>query len=219
MLNAIFSLGTSIIGLARKEIFINEVTTFPPFIRFNDVQLEYRYFGLKAIEQKCDSIESKLLQFEHVLIDSDLITFNAEIRQNNHSQFNNHSELLVYIRTRLLPICDYSRGYKFDINFKSDENSVPIVIESLLQMRTIMRCSKVQIVILCVGKFQLPVEEISNWLEQLDGMENKVQSKKAKLLEIGFFDFHTIQNTQEIIDRLQMVYFNTFFKLRLILNL
>ena len=57
----------------------------------------------------------------------------------------------------------------------------------------------------CKEQKQLPVEEISNWLERsTDGIENTAQSQKERVLKIGI---QGIQNAREIVDHLKTVYF------------
>ena len=59
---------------------------------------------------------------------------------------------------------------------------------------------------------QLPIEEISNWLEYSstgDGMENIVQIQKERFLEISFCLF-TVQNARKMLEHLKTVYFKHF---------
>ena len=99
-----------------------------------------------------------------------MIEISAPISQHDRNYFNNHSALNDYLQNRLLSICDSARGYKFRISLGQDENEndVANVISSIIQMPTIERCSKVDIVILCYWEAnkQLPVENISNWLDE-----------------------------------------------------
>lgn len=100
--------------------------------------------GSQPIEEKCEFIESRLLPFQHTLHDSNMIECYARITQHC-DDFNDHSHFIEYIRNRMLPICNSSRGYKFFIIFHSDVNSGTNVIASLLQMAEIKRCSNVEI--------------------------------------------------------------------------
>ena len=135
-----------------------------------------------------------------------MIEFYAYISQDDTTYFNNHSKLLYYLQNRLLQICDSARGYKFSILFFSHANTITNVIESILQMPPIERCSNVEIEIPFLWRVQkqLPVKAISNWLEMsADGMEINYQRKREKFLKIWMSD---IQNTKEMIDHLVMVY-------------
>lgn len=178
--------------------------TFLPFLRFTNVELQFRSYGL--IEKKCENIQLKLHKLKHVLIDSNWIKFNAKIDQNDGTAFNNHLQLLEYIRNQLLPICNSSRGYEFYIAFKSDNNYASNIIESLIQMQAIKRCSKIKIGIVGGDQMYLPVKEISNWLEST----NEIENKEEKLLVIELLGAQSIQNAQEIVDCLKTVYFSAF---------
>ena len=181
---------------------------FPPFLRFNEVKLWYNDDGGSlAIEEKCDYIESQLLPLKSAFDNFCRVEFAACIDQDDHNDFSDQSQLLEYLHNRLLPILNPSSDYKFYINFCADENSVTNLIESLLQMAEIKSCSniKIRIGMCCEEQKQLPVEEISNWLERsTDGIENTVQSQKERVLKIGI---QGIQNAREIVDHLKMVYF------------
>ena len=134
----------------------------------------------------------------------------AEISQNTYTSLSNHIQLLKYIN-RLLSICGSSRSYKFVITFWSDEKFATNVIESLLQMDAIKRCSTFKIRIHRGKQNQLPIKAISNWLEKYSNkMENNVQNQDERFLEIGFRDnenLHGIENAQEILTHLKTVYF------------
>ena len=125
------------------------------------------------------------------------------------SRSRDHTQFLEHIRTRLLPICNSSRAYKFDISLGS--RSAPDIIASLLQMPEIKCCSNVKIKFEQKRKVhnQLPVEEISNWLERCgDGMEKAAKNKKVRYLSINMDD---IQNAHEMIDHLKMVFYKYLF--------
>lgn len=172
--------------------------------------------GSEPIEEKCEFFESHLEALKPALDDSNVIKFYADIKCDSRKDFNDSSLLLDYIRNRFLPICNSSHCYKFEITFFSDENSDTNVISSILHMYQIKNCSRVKIMIYNGAQTQLPVEEISNWLEQLDdGMENIVRNQKERMLEIGFgtcgaYHHAHIQNVREMIDHLKTVYFIIF---------
>ena len=77
-------------------------------------------------------------------------------------------------------------------------------------MNEIKRSSRIKIEIEMFhrGDKHLPVEEISNWLENpSDGMENIAQIKKERFLEVDFDISCTIQNAREMVDHLKEVFF------------
>ena len=122
-----------------------------------------------------------MIPLKFALKDSNKITLYAEIDFDRWGYFRDHIHLLEYLRTRLLPICNSSRAYKFDISLGT--KSAPDIIASLLQMPEIKCCSNVKIKFEQKRKVhnQLPVEEISNWLERCgDGMEKAAQNKKVR---------------------------------------
>lgn len=154
-----------------------------------------------------------LLPLKPVLNDSKSFKFYAKISQNPHD-FDNHLKLLDYLKNRLLAVCDSSRGYRFDIDFvldddnDTDANAVTNVLESILLMPPTGRCSVLKIKIYGEGKNQLPVEAISNWLEEsVDRMQINALTPKEKYLKIRL---NGIQNAVEMLERLKMVYLIDF---------
>ena len=143
------------------------------------------------------------------LKDANKIQFYAIISKNNRSDFSDYSKLLAYIRHQFLPIFNSSRGYKFMIYSHSAENSSTNVIASILGMDEIKHCSilDLEIEIFKLEQKQLPVEEISNWLERSDDvMENTVQIRKERFLYIRFC---SIQNGREMFEHLKAVDFKS----------
>ena len=143
-----------------------------------------------------------------------MVEFIARISQNDRNNFSDHLKLLDYIRNRFLPICNSSRGYKFDICFFSDRNSDANVIASILEMGEIKRCTNVGIKIIGGAQKRLPIEEISNWLERSpDGTKNNLHNQKERFLKIYFYDTTIfikpnpfIRNAREMLDHLKTVY-------------
>ena len=136
-----------------------------------------------------------------------MITFIAYVGQNQNECFSDHLQLLNYIQNTFLPICSSSSGYQFDIYFYSDANSAENIIASILKMDEIKNCSMVQIQIYDAEQTQLPVYEVSNWLEKsTDGGENIVQNLKERFLEIRFNGDSCIQNARQMVDHLEKVY-------------
>ena len=197
----IFSEITLIGVLGHKKISIAEFTTFPEFIRFNCVSIWHLYDTM-PLDEKIEFTESLLHQIRPALNGSSTVEFHASISQNDCSAFRNHSDLLLYIRNSLLPNCNPSYGYKFHIYFESNENSTSTVMASLLIMEEIKRCSKVEFLFSTDWgeKKYLPIEEISDWLENsTNGME--------KLLKIIFHGVPKFENFQQMISHLETVCF------------
>ena len=140
-----------------------------------------------------------MLPIKLALYDSNVVQFIATISQNDRNNFSDHLKLLDYIRNRFLPICNSSRGYKFQIWFPFDANSDTNLIASILEMDEIKHCSNVEIVIIFGEQKRLPVEEISNWLEPSDDRtNNSLQSLRERFLKIYYRGYGTsfIQNAR-----------------------
>ena len=108
-----------------------------------------------------------------------MLEFNTNIGSNDKGDFSNHSQLLEHLLNRVLPICNSSRGYRFEIFFVSEENSATtVIVSSILHMSEIKRCSILEIHINYGEQNQLPVMAISNWLERPedDDKENNIQN-------------------------------------------
>ena len=107
--------------------------------------------------------EEQLKLVKPVLDDSDL-HIHVQVDENNPSRFSDHSELLNYLRSRLLPACDGKpRGYCFEITLDSDKGAGRCILSTLLQMPQI-NC--VRIDFFDVDRTKLPVVEISNFLHR-----------------------------------------------------
>ena len=194
----------------RGRISLENLAEFPPFLRFNKVLLLY---GAEPSSQpllaKCILFEC-LNSIKPALKDSNEIRFVAKINQAYPCYFSDHSSLAIYLRNRLLPICDSSRRYMFDIVFDSqseDENSVTEVISSILQIPQARTCSNVSIALFCCFvSARLPVENISNWLapETNDGVELYGKRKENRFLLIFS---PIVENTQEMWEHLKKVNF------------
>ena len=101
------------------------------------------------------------------ILNDSILCFAGAVDENDSSRFSDHSELLSYVRSRLLPACDDKpRGYHFVIDFNSEKSAAKCVITSLLQMPQIKCCSCVQIGIYDAGQMKLPVKEISSCLHR-----------------------------------------------------
>ena len=191
---------------------INELVTFPLFLRFDNVKIWCEY-GDQLIEEKCKLIESQLLPLKPTLNDANMVDFFARISQNERNQFSDHLKLLDYIRNRFLPICNLSRGYNFQIWFPFYRYPNINVIASILGMDEIKHCSNVEIGIMTGIQKRLPIEEISNWLEpSADVKKNNLQNQKERFLKIfngGVYG--TIQNAREMIEHLAKVLLYFFY--------
>lgn len=194
------------IGIGRHKISLTEANEVPPFLRFDIVQISYGYVW-QPIKEKCELSESYLLILKPALIDSDMIEVYAGICEGDPSDFSNHLQLIEYIQNQLLSFCISPRSYKFHIYFYSDENSVPNLIASLLQMDELRLCSNIEIEIRIrhqEKRFgfekQLPVEAIANWLEKSDDKMEIIDRTKERILKIELRV--GIQNPQEMLEHL-----------------
>ena len=151
-----------------------ELAAFPPFpfLRFDSVYLSESYskddWHAQPIAAKCQFIEDQLKLIKHVLDDT-ILLLDAQVNEDDSSFFADHSELLNYFRSQLLPACDGKpRGYWIQIGLSSDESDAKYVLTSLLQMPQIICCSNVRIKIYADDdeQMKLPIKEISNWLHQ-----------------------------------------------------
>ena len=190
-----------IVGSIQKKIFQTDLAVFPQFLRFDAVELCYWSYTL-PIAKKCHLFAQYLKPLKKALNDSNLIHFDAIIYKNDMRHFSGHSQLLCHLREDLLPICDSSRAYKFEIRFFSDKSAGYDVIDQILQMHPINRgsCSKVEIILygLAGQRTHLPLKTISNWLHRnLNGTVSK-----ERFLRINSY---YIPYTQELCDYLKKV--------------
>ena len=92
------------------------------------------------ITEKCLLFEKQLQSVKSALTGS-VLCFWGIINESKASCFHDHLELLNYLRDRLLPICNKSREYKFDISFDSDKSAAEHVIASILETPQLNHCS------------------------------------------------------------------------------
>ena len=169
----------------------------------------YRTHSHYSIEHVCYLFQNKLQSLKAALNDTILTVFYGVINPNGGRAFKNHSSLLNCIRSELLPICGYSRGYEFRIGFESEEStSSTNVLESLLQMPQLPSSTRLQIDINMEPhgtriwvKTQLPVKAISNWLH-CDNIKGWA-TKKERVLRIHAI----ILNATEMCSFLKEVYY------------
>ena len=127
------------------------------------------------------------------------MNFDFIIDQSEPSCFYDHSNVLEYLRNRLLPICDKSRGYEFCIGFESDANTARFVISSILQMDQIDRSSNLTFWLSTADRTKLPFEEISHWLHRsCDDGGRRERSLTIKLAEV--------ENLVEVLTHLKEVF-------------
>ena len=194
-----------IIGNARKKVSVANLTSVPCFLRFKEVKLFYAYtIGQKSIEEKCRSGENYLQPLKEALNDSILIRFGGIIDRNDLTKFSDHSKLLDYLSEHLLKICNSSREYDFYISFRTDEAGAGTnVINSIIQMPQICRCSNLRINLCCIPQHVLlPADAISSWLNRpiSDGM-NFIGRRTPKEYFLKIYAAR-IQNVVEMCDYL-----------------
>ena len=196
------------------KISLVKLAEFPPFLRFNNARLYlYYYIGSQPLLAKCLLFEGCLNSVKPALKDSNKIRFHAVIEQADPNDINpfhfiDPSTVVIYLRDRLLPICDSTRRYAFDISFESaDENSATEVISTILQIPQVQSCSNVSIVLFDYRyvSARLPVEDISNWLAPKpdDGVLYGKRKENRFLKIKSYF----IPNTQEMWEHLKEVNF------------
>ena len=192
-------------GNSDIEMTLLNTASFPPFFRFGRVEintsisgsildgaLESRDWDTQPIAGKCKLFEDQLKLMKPALNGS-LVSFIGYIYIEMQSFFNDHDQVLEYLRNQLLPICAKSLGFEFDIEFYSDKESAKSVIASILQMEEVKSCSNVSIVFWFGDPIKLPVDKISNWLHRsCDDIGQRERSlyislfpsKKENLLEV-----------------------------------
>ena len=166
------------IGNSDIEMTLLNAASFPPFFRFNRVEiktsicgsildgcLENRGWDTQPIAGKCKLFEDQLKLMKPALNGS-LVSFIGYIYIEMQSFFNDHDQVLEYLRNQLLPICAKSREFEFYIEFYSDEESATSIIASILQMEEVKSCSSVSIFFWFGVPTKLPVDRISNWLNR-----------------------------------------------------
>ena len=192
-------------GDSRTDVSASDLTALPCFLRFNVVDLCMSLYDPDEIdtdsgdEGDTQPIADKCLLFENLLqsikpaLAESILSFSGDINGSKSYCFHDHLELLNYVRDRLLPICNESREYEFGILFDSDESAAQHVIASILQTPELNHCSSAKFFVYC-GFLQLPVEEITNWLNR--------RCERKKSLYIYSEEF---ENLHEMIDHLKEV--------------
>lgn len=158
-----------------SHISLSDLPTFPAFLRF-DIELfsswsdvdDEKAWDTQSIAAKCQFLEEQLKLIKPTILSVSELCFYGQIDKNNSSRFSDHSELLNFLRNRLLPICDGEepRAYGFVIVLYSEKSAGRCVLSSLLQIPEIDRSSQVEINIYDAEQTNLPIGEISNWLHR-----------------------------------------------------
>lgn len=201
-----------LIGNERTNISQNDLAEFPQFLRFGRIELRYNHFyGPIPIGEKCHSFVNWLQPIKKAATDSN-IYFRGWINKNSGTTFSDHFQLQEHIRNELLPICDSSRRYTFDIRFFSDENAGTNFIEEILQMDPINSCSTLIFVLSGPEnhQLQLPIEAISTWLNRRsDGIYEKLEKRYlyivTQALWVSKGSRPSIQNGRDLCDLLKKV--------------
>lgn len=182
-------------GNEQKEISLADLTAFPHFLRFNDVNSFFNY-SHKLITEKCQLVENYLYPLKGALIDSKSIIFCGDIYRNGYMDFASYSFLLNYLSDRMLPICNLSRRYEFYICFYSDKEAVTNVISSIIQMSQVKNASDLKLRLsLLEQSTHLPIKVI-----MVNGMIAIGQNRQNIVLELCLYD--GIQNVVEICNHL-----------------
>ena len=207
--NFSFSELEALVGSDREEISLANLAKFPPFLRFNEVLLNYHHGSLLT---KCRLFEECLDSIKPALKDSNKTCFAAKINQADPNDFSDHSTVVIYLRDILLPLCDSSRSYEFNISFELDENSTTKIISSILQISQVGSCSNVSINLFnYYFSTRLPVDDISNWLapKTVEGAEICGKKGENRFLIIHSNTIQTIPNMKEMWEHLMEVNFFT----------
>ena len=193
-----------------SHLSLIDLETFPPFpflrfdsidtfISFPDYYEDEKAWDTQSIDAKCQFFEDQLKLIKPAF-ENTINQFHGQVDDDNSSRFADHSELLSYVRSRLLPDCDDKpRGYYFVIDLYSEKSAAKCVLSSLLQIPQVICCSDVRIEIDEADQIKLPVREISNWLHQ------NCDSHRERLLHIYLSDEYV--NIVPMFTHLKAVYF------------
>ena len=177
-----------------------------PFLRFKTFGMFYND-GSIPIDEKLQLFHYHLQLFKTAFSDMEEISLFARVNQNDQSQFHDHSQLLDHLREQVLPICDSSPFYSFQIDSQSDNDAAGNVIGQILQLLPINRCQVVCFLDENETSIQLPVEVIANWLNRNSddgiGCAKTGKSKEKRFLVI--FNRIEIISAAEMCDRVKMV--------------
>ena len=174
--------------------------TFPRFLRFDRLEL-----------QNCQIFVEHLQLLKEAFNDSTLIHFDASI-SDKELKFNgggqNFLSFYNHIRHEFAPICDSIGQYSFTISnvWDHDSSEVTSFIASILQIPQINRSTNVYFCICNQQMIQLPVDEISNWLNRKsEDKINNCKKQRERLLQIR--GGAPVRNAREMCDFLKEVRF------------
>ena len=209
------------IGVNNKEIALTELVDVPRFLRFDQVSLVYPIDRSQSIAQARESFRGYLSSIKATLNDANIICFVCT-KENDPSQFSDHSPLLQHIR-HIVSICNSSRGYSFrfcrhvgmctgtclgafddSLFLFRVESAFGNAIAPILEMPEIARSSTVSIYNYPLFDSHLPIEAISNWLNRERHVMN--QNQRERNLALHFY-LRAAQNVQEMLDFLKQVSF------------
>ena len=172
------------VHISTQQISVDAVLPEPTlFLRFDMVSVNYRP-GQQPIAAKCESVRKLLLPLKFALNGAKL-EFDGVINRYDLSDFGDHSTLLAHLSNDLFSICNGFSACEFHVSFLSEE-SVPIVISSILEMGSAGACCNIKFVILgTIECITLPVEAILNWFFNNVAEERKHKDRRKKSLEIS----------------------------------
>ena len=218
LVTAIRRIGLPIIGFSEWEL-----VSFPPFLRFEHVDvdcvgktpslpMDFESPPL-SVEAKFKLLEMHLQRLKQAIKGAELF-FNVVIDQNDPDCINNPSQLLNHLRHQLLPVCNRPSHFTFNINLCIETSAATNLIASILQIHEVNRCYRVTIKFFQSGQgIRLPVSAISDWLNRAgSGMEIGVVGGKhpERILKISAFG--GFQNGQEMVDHLKKVGASQYFE-------
>ena len=172
--------------------------TFPRFLRFDRLEL-----------QNCQIFVEHLQLLKEAFNDSTLIHFDASI-SDKKLKFNggglNFLSFYNHIRHEFAPICDSIRQYSFGISNFCEDGAATNFIASILRIPQISRSTNVYFRIGNQKMIQLPVNELSNWLNRKsEDKINNCKKQRERLLQIR--GGAPVRNAREMCDFLKEVRF------------
>ena len=201
-----------------------ESTEFPPYLRFNLVQLSYLEAEKGTVEERFAWVQ-KIFRpsFKRTLIGSKLkficaiedeaIQYMDEQQaekwpyENSCADFEDYETLLLHIGSKLLQIFDQCFSYKFCITLPNKNGAIAAteIISEILQFDSVSRCSNVSVLLRNVNYHwppELPIKTIGNWLNRplIDG-----QKQSKRILQIKVQD-DEIPNVYEMFEHLDEVF-------------
>ena len=210
-----------------------ESTEFPPYLRFNLVQLSYleaekgtaeeRFAWVQMVFQPslkhaligskfkfiCAIEDEDVKRYGPRHVDENWMNWMDIPFENYCADFEDHQTLLLHIGSKLLPIFDQCCWYKFCITLpnKNAATAATEIISEILQFDSVSRCSNVSVLLRNVNynwPVELPIETIGNWLNR-PLVDGEKQDKR--ILQIKVAD-DEIPNAYEMFQHLEKVFPN-----------